>query len=252
MLPYERAGELGWLMRRLFYVVLVVTAAACGGGSFPFDDSARESGELAQEYAEGRAFAEELKARAKDDPCLEDILAGVPAEYSRCENGRSSEGSSGGSGVTAITNGCVTSSALTIRSGPGTQYSTVGYLSKGDCRRLLGRSSDGNWAEIKNGWVSVSYLDITGSLSGLSVDQPVAPPPPPPSSSGQSGCPNGCTYHPPGCNIKGNISFNSDEKIYHVPGQEYYDETIIRPDYGERWFCTEAEAIANGWRKAEV
>ena len=66
-----------------------------------------------------------------------------------------------------------------------------------------------------------------------------------------TGCPNGCTTHFPGCDIKGNISFNSGEKIYHVPGGEYYDATIINPDYGERWFCTEQEAIENGWRKSK-
>jgi micrococcal nuclease len=52
--------------------------------------------------------------------------------------------------------------------------------------------------------------------------------------------------------IKGNISTNSGERIYHVPGQEYYDETVITEAKGERWFCTEAEAVAAGWRKAKV
>nr|WP_322791105.1 hypothetical protein [Mesorhizobium tianshanense] len=52
------------------------------------------------------------------------------------------------------------------------------------------------------------------------------------------------------CDIKGNISINTGERIYHVPGQEYYFETKISPQYGERWFCTEAEARAAGWRKA--
>ena len=52
------------------------------------------------------------------------------------------------------------------------------------------------------------------------------------------------------CNIKGNISINTGERIYHVPGQEHYDETIISPQYGERWFCSEAEARAAGWRRA--
>jgi hypothetical protein len=65
------------------------------------------------------------------------------------------------------------------------------------------------------------------------------------------GCSNGCTYHKPGCDIKGNISYNTGERIYHVPGQEYYDKTKISPEYGERWFCTEQEAIANGWRKSK-
>lgn len=52
------------------------------------------------------------------------------------------------------------------------------------------------------------------------------------------------------CTIKGNISSNSGEKIFHVKGQEYYHATKIRPYYGERWFCTEADARAAGWRKA--
>jgi micrococcal nuclease len=53
-----------------------------------------------------------------------------------------------------------------------------------------------------------------------------------------------------GCIIKGNISFRTGEKIYHVPGGEYYDETVIDTAAGERWFCTEAEAVAAGWRRS--
>lgn len=30
-----------------------------------------------------------------------------------------------------------------------------------------------------------------------------------------------------GCNIKGNISLNTGERIYHVPGQEYYSAAVI-------------------------
>jgi hypothetical protein len=69
-------------------------------------------------------------------------------------------------------------------------------------------------------------------------------------NTGNNGCSNGCTTHKSGCDIKGNISFNSGDKIYHVPGQNFYNETEINPNKGERWFCTEAEARANGWRKA--
>ncbi|MER8489335.1 hypothetical protein NKH53_13790 [Mesorhizobium australicum] len=54
------------------------------------------------------------------------------------------------------------------------------------------------------------------------------------------------------CNIKGNISYNTGEKIYHVPGQEYYSETRISLLKGERWFCSEAEARAAGWRRSKV
>jgi hypothetical protein len=55
-----------------------------------------------------------------------------------------------------------------------------------------------------------------------------------------------------GCSIKGNISINTGERIYHVPGKEHYAETRISPQHGERWFCSEAEARAAGWRKASA
>ena len=54
------------------------------------------------------------------------------------------------------------------------------------------------------------------------------------------------------CVIKGNVSVKTKEKIYHVPGQKYYNATVIRPEYGERWFCSESEARKAGWRKAKI
>ncbi len=54
----------------------------------------------------------------------------------------------------------------------------------------------------------------------------------------------------PNCTVKGNISLNSGNKLYHLPGMEDYENTVIDPGKGEKWFCTEAEAIASGWRKA--
>lgn len=53
------------------------------------------------------------------------------------------------------------------------------------------------------------------------------------------------------CRIKGNISAKG-ERIYHVPGQRYYDQTKISPGKGERWFCNAAEARAAGWRASKV
>lgn len=53
-----------------------------------------------------------------------------------------------------------------------------------------------------------------------------------------------------GCHIKGNISYNTGERIYHMPGDEFYGPTIIDPLKGERWFCSEADAQAAGWRRA--
>ena len=79
-----------------------------------------------------------------------------------------------------------------------------------------------------------------------------APPSPASAETQERGCPQGCASPPPGCDIKGNISSRKGERIYHLPGQRWYDETIIVPEKGEAWFCTEEEARANGWRKAKV
>lgn len=53
----------------------------------------------------------------------------------------------------------------------------------------------------------------------------------------------------PNCQIKGNIS-SSGVRIYHLPGQAFYDRTGISAAKGERWFCSEAQARASGWRAA--
>ena len=51
---------------------------------------------------------------------------------------------------------------------------------------------------------------------------------------------------PNGCPIKGNISDRG--RIYHTPWSRHYSRTRINTRRGERWFCTEAEAIRAGWR----
>ena len=48
------------------------------------------------------------------------------------------------------------------------------------------------------------------------------------------------------CLIKGNISKSG--RIYHVPGSRWYEKTKIDARAGERWFCSEDEARAAGWR----
>lgn len=51
------------------------------------------------------------------------------------------------------------------------------------------------------------------------------------------------------CRIKGNVS-RDGERIYHLPGGQYYNRTRIDPSKGERWFCTEGEARTAGWRRS--
>jgi len=50
-----------------------------------------------------------------------------------------------------------------------------------------------------------------------------------------------------GCRIKGNIN-QKGERIFHVPGSRDYERTRLNESEGERWFCSESEAIAAGWR----
>jgi endonuclease/exonuclease/phosphatase family metal-dependent hydrolase len=49
--------------------------------------------------------------------------------------------------------------------------------------------------------------------------------------------------------IKGNINARH-QKLYHLPGCSSYADTRIDESRGERWFATEAEAIAAGWQRA--
>ncbi len=51
------------------------------------------------------------------------------------------------------------------------------------------------------------------------------------------------------CDIKGNIN-REGERIYHTLASPWYERTIIDLSQGERWFCSEAEAQAAGWRRA--
>ena len=49
------------------------------------------------------------------------------------------------------------------------------------------------------------------------------------------------------CVIKGNVN-RKGERIYHAPWSRSYKRTKINTAKGEKWFCSEAEAVAAGWR----
>ena len=51
------------------------------------------------------------------------------------------------------------------------------------------------------------------------------------------------------CTIKGNVN-RKGQRIYHLPGTTAYAHTRMNKGLGERWFCSEDEARAAGWRKA--
>lgn len=131
-------------------------------------------------------------------------------------------------------------------------WDTAGLSAGGYSVRLTAVDKTGNYPAPCQ-----VQLYIDESVTATPTPVPPTPTPIPPSPTPTpttptfSGCPGGCTYHPPDCDIKGNISYETGEKIYHVPGGEYYDATVIRPEYGERWFCTEEEAIVAGWRRSK-
>lgn len=80
----------------------------------------------------------------------------------------------------------------------------------------------GLWADEACGLKNVSGLVVAGSATGSSSE----------------------------CKIKGNINAKK-EKIYHLENCPYYKNTIIDLSAGEKWFCSEAGAVAAGWRKAK-
>lgn len=51
------------------------------------------------------------------------------------------------------------------------------------------------------------------------------------------------------CEIKGNITADG-KRIYHLPGQAFYNRTRVDLGKGERWFCSEYAARTAGWRRA--
>ena len=53
---------------------------------------------------------------------------------------------------------------------------------------------------------------------------------------------------PAGCPIKGNVTASGH--IYHMPWSPWYNKVRIEGHPEKRWFCSETEAIAAGWRPA--
>lgn len=100
----------------------------------------------------------------------------------------------------------------------------------------------------------VVFTDYSGETAARCIaeapatSRPVLPVDAPsrPGAAGAAAASPAMPPRPGDCLIKGNIS--SSGRIYHLPGSDSYDATRIDESRGERWFCTEAEARAAGWR----
>jgi hypothetical protein len=63
-------------------------------------------------------------------------------------------------------------------------------------------------------------------------------------------CVGGCAMPPgPSCAIRADID-SSGDRIYYMPVDSRYDETDIKPEEGDRWFCTEVEAQEAGFSRS--
>lgn len=82
------------------------------------------------------------------------------------------------------------------------------------------------WRKLSKGWIAIGAVGL--AVAGL--------------VSAERGFQSGC-------DIKGNISARG-ERIYHLPGQAYYEVTRIDFRKGERRFCSEQAARKAGWRRA--
>lgn len=174
-----------------------------------------------------------------------------------------------------------------VRKGPGTNFAISGSAPANTPLTLFGRNQAGDWVQVRlpdrsGGWMSVSLLKVNVAVTSIPVVQdvaqsptvaqptptattvvptaplaatPIATQPPAQSNTGDNEggakpfqCTGGCSVAPdPSCAIKGNVNSKKD-KIYHMPGWRDYDRTNVKPNEGDRWFCTEEEAVAAGFR----
>lgn len=159
----------------------------------------------------------------------------------------------------------VANQSANLHSGLGTDYGVVGNVAANDGLEVIGKLGDGSWYQLANGaWIAAFLVNGDGSGIAL-VNAPPLPvqatlepaaiaPAPASALSTSSGdgdpfvCNGGCAVPPdPSCAIKGNVN-SSGDKIYHAPGFRDYDKTDIKLEEGDRWFCTEEEARAAGFR----
>ncbi|NJN79370.1 MAG: SH3 domain-containing protein [Anaerolineales bacterium] len=77
----------------------------------------------------------------------------------------------------------VVKSGINVRSGPGTQYESIGVLTQNDVVAVIGKDSNGTWMQIKfgndTGWVAEEFLQIENveeiPVVGVSQTTEVAP-----------------------------------------------------------------------------
>ena len=121
------------------------------------------------EYLQPKQRVEILEQKVVGSQQWGKIASGwISMDYVILDAGTSSGGSdnstSSGTGVT----GTVTTSDLRIRSGPGTNYSILGYLQTGNRVTITEQKNNGSmiWGKTANGWISLDYVRLDSDTSG--------------------------------------------------------------------------------------
>lgn len=149
--------------------------------------------------------------------------------------------------------GAVVGENANLRSGPGTDYAVVGGAVAGDQIAPVGRNIAGDWLQLANGaWIAAALvlnppgdLPVTAAAPVVATSAAAAPIEAQPNAFT---CVGGCAIPPDSsCAIKGNVN-SKGELIYHMPGWRDYNRTDIKPEEGDRWFCTPEEAQNAGFR----
>lgn len=143
--------------------------------------------------------------------------------------------------------------AATLRSGPATSFAASGNVAAETPVTVFGRSANSRWLQVRlpdrsGGWLAVDAVRLNVPVATLPVREDGATAAPTATAEPPALCPSGCEVQPiSACVVKGNVG-SSGDRIYHLPGGSSYAQVVIRPEQGDRWFCTIAEAEANGFR----
>lgn len=67
----------------------------------------------------------------------------------------------------------------TLRNGPGASFSPLGTVPRGTRVPIIGRNADDTWLQVLyppgstiQGWIDISFLDVTGDLIGVNIAGP--------------------------------------------------------------------------------
>lgn len=73
----------------------------------------------------------------------------------------------------------LTLATTTLRNGPDTSFSPLGTVPRGARLPVIGRNADDTWLQVRyppgstiQGWIDVSFLEVTGDLTGVDIAGP--------------------------------------------------------------------------------